>query len=126
MNIGAHDMSRISREYEKGEPNFILRREVAQHADSVREAGQILKEAHRSVPKMWLVADSKTAGIYEFDSKEIAFYEMVDDYLILTNHTRMLNTGGTSMSSFNRYNEAETFFLQPRGEMNTKKLIDLN
>jgi len=126
LNIGAHDMSRISREYVKGEPNFILRREVAQYADSVKEAGQILKEAHRSVPKMWLVADSKTAGIYEFNSKEIAFYEMVDDYLILTNHTRMLNTGGTSMSSFDRYNEAKTFLLQHRGEMNTKKLIDLN
>jgi hypothetical protein len=126
LNIGAHDMSRISRQYVKGEPNLILRRQVAQYADSVKKAGQILKEAHRSVPKMWLVADSITAGIYEFNSKEIAFYEMVGDYLILTNHTRMLDTGGTSLSSFNRYNEAQTFLLQQRGEMNTKKLIDLN
>ena len=73
----------------KGEPEFILRREVAQYAGSVKEAGQILKAAQRSGTKMWLVADSKTAGIYEFNSEKFAYYEMVEDYLILTNHTRI-------------------------------------
>ena len=126
LNIGAHDMSRISKKYQKGEPNFVLRRQVAQYADSVKGAGQILNKARRCVSQMWLVADSKTAGIYEFNSEEIAFYEMVDDYLILTNHTRMLNIGGISKSSFDRYNEAKAFLQRHRGEMNTKKLIDLN
>ena len=126
LNIGAHGLSRISREYEKGEPNFILRRQVVQYAGSVKEAGQILNQAQRSFPLMWLVADSKTAGIYEFTSKETAFYEMVDDYLILTNHARMLNIGGISKSSFDRTNEAKAFLKQHQGAMNTKKLIDLN
>jgi Acyl-coenzyme A:6-aminopenicillanic acid acyl-transferase len=126
LNIGAHDISRISKKYVKGEPDFILRREAAQYAGSVKEAAQILKKAHRSLSKMWLVADSKTANIYEFNSEEIASYEMVDDYLILTNHTRMLNIGGISKSSFDRYNEVKTFLDKHRGEMNTEKLIDLN
>ena len=48
LNIGAHDMSKVSRKYVKGEPNFIPRREVAQYAGSVKEAEQILKQAHDS------------------------------------------------------------------------------
>ena len=126
LNFGAHDMSRASKKYVKGEPNFILRRKVIQYAGSVMEVGQILKEAHRCVSKMWLVADLKTAGIYEFNSKEIAFYEMVEDYLILTNHTRMLNIGQSYDSSQDRYLEANTFLLRHRGEMDINKLIDLN
>jgi hypothetical protein len=126
LNIGAHDISRASRKYAKGQPEFILRREVAQYAGSVKQAGQILKAAQRSGSKMWLVADSKTAGIYEFNSEEFAYYEMKDDYLILTNHTRILNIGKPYESSYDRYTEAKTFLAGHHDEMNINKLIDLN
>ena len=126
LNIGAHDISRASRKYAKGQPEFILRREVAQYAGSVKQAGQILKAAQRSGSKMWLVADSKTAGIYEFNSEEFAYYEMKEDYLILTNHTRILNIGKPYESSYDRYNEAKTFLAGHHDEMNINKLIDLN
>ena len=126
LNIGAHDISRPSGKYVKGEPEFILRREVAQYACSVKEAGQILKTAQRSGSKIWLVADSKTASIYEFNNEEFADYEMVKDYLVLTNHTRILNIGKAYENSFDRYNEAEAFIIGHQGEMNMKKLIDLN
>jgi hypothetical protein len=126
LNIGAHDISRTSRKFVKGEPEFILRREVAQYAGSVKEAGQILKAAQRSGTKMWLVADSKTAGIYEFNSEKFAYYEMVEDYLILTNHTRILNIGRAYDNSFYRYNEAEAFLVEHQGEMDINTLIDLN
>lgn len=126
LSIGAHDISRASGKYAKGQPEFILRREVAQYAGSVKQAGQILKAAQRSGSKMWLVADSKTAGIYEFNSEEFAYYEMKEDYLILTNHTRILNIGVPYESSFDRYDEAKTFITAHQDEMNINKLIELN
>lgn len=126
LSIGAHDISRKSGEYIQGKPDFIMRREAAQYAGSVKEVGQYLKKTSRSDSKMWLVADSKTAGIYEFDIEEIAFKEMKDDHLILTNHTRMLNIGGMSKSSHDRYQEAEAYLSRNKGNMDVKKLIDLN
>jgi len=126
FNIGAHDISETSRQYKKGQPEFIMRRKAAQYAGSVKQAGQILKAAQRNGSKMWLVADSKTAGIYEFNSDELAYYEMKDDYLILTNHTPALNTGKPFESSLDRYNEAKTFLTGHQDEMNLDKLIDLN
>ena len=126
LNIGAHDISRASRKNAKGQPEFILRRQVAQYAGSVKQAGQMLKAARRSGSKMWLVADSKTAGIYEFNSEEIGYYGMKEDYLILTNHTRILNIGKPYESSFDRYNEAEAYLVGHHSEMNVNKLVDLN
>lgn len=126
LSIGGHAIYRTSKEYTEAEPEHMLRRRVAQYANSMEEAGQILNKAFRGDSKMWLVADSKTAGIYEFSQKEIAFKKMVNDYLILTNHTRLLDIGGMSKSSFDRYNEAKTFLLQNCKKMNIKKLIDLN
>lgn len=126
LSIGAHDISRPTGKYVKGEPEFILRRKVAQYASSVNEAGQILKSSKRSGSKMWLVADPKTAGVYEFNSQEFAYYEMVDNQLILTNHTRMLDIGKAYQSSFDRYDEAKAFLDRHRGQMNMNKLIELN
>jgi hypothetical protein len=126
LNIGAHDISRASKNKAKGQPEFILRRQVAQYSDSVRQTGRMLKAAQRSGSKMWLVADSKTAGVYEFNSEEIGFYEMHEDYLILTNHTRIINTGKPYRSSLDRYNEAEAFLTGHQDEMNVNKLIELN
>ena len=88
LNFGEHDIGRASKRYVKGKPELILRREVIQYAGSVFEAGEILNDARRTVPKMWLVADTKTAGVYEYTNREVAFNEMVEDQLILTNHTR--------------------------------------
>ena len=126
LSIGAHGLSRTSNKYTEGEPEFILRRRVAQYAGSVKQAGRILSTASRSVSKIWLVADSQSAGIYEFTPTEVAFHSMDSDYLILTNHTRILNIGGITKSSFDRYKEAETFLQRHGNQMSVKQLIDLN
>ena len=126
LSFGAHDIGRASKGYVKGTPDFILRREVIQYAGSVSEAGEILNDARRTVSKMWLVADTETAGVYEYNNKEVAFHKMDEDQLILTNHTRMLKIGRAYDSSHYRYSEANSFLLKHRGEMDVKKLIELN
>lgn len=126
LNIGTHGVGRESKKYVKGKPEFILRREVIQYAGSVYEAGKILNKARRTVSKMWLVADTKTAGVYEYNHKKIAFHEMVEDHLILTNHTRMLKIGQSYDHSHDRFSEANSFLLLHPGEMDVNKLIELN
>ena len=126
LNIGGHDISGASKKNAKGQPEFILRRQVAQYAGSVKEVGRILKAVKRSESKMWLVADSETAGVYEYNSEKLAYYEMKEDYLLLTNHTKILNIGMPYENSFDRYDEAESFLAEHQGVMNISKLVDLN
>ena len=48
------------------------------------------------------------------------------DYMIVTNHTRLLNLGYKSPRSLDRYNEAESFLTKHASDMNVIKLVELN
>jgi predicted choloylglycine hydrolase len=125
LTFGSHDISASSKAW-RGIPAGILNRNIIQNAPSVKEVGEILNQSLRCLPRMFMVANSNNAGIYEFDSKQLGYKGMNGDHLILTNHTRVINIGSIYSNSLVRYHEAQSFLSHHGNNMDVKKLIDLN
>lgn len=125
LTFGDHDICASSKSWQ-GIPSGILNRQIVQSANSVKAVKKILQNAQRCLPRMYMVTDKHSAGIYEFDSKNIKFIKMKNNYLILTNHTQKLNIGQIYHNSSTRFNEAESYILKNSKKKNLTGLIALN
>ncbi len=110
----------------KGIPAWLMNRKIIQYADSIDEAGRILEQSSRSIPKLVMITSPDHARVYEYNAENIEFMEMDKDYMILTNHTRRLKIGSKYANSENRFREAESFLTNNGSDMNFKKLVELN
>ena len=110
----------------KGIPAWLMNRKIIQYADSIDEAGRILEQSSRSIPKLVMITSPDHARVYEYNAENIEFMEMDKDYMILTNHTRLLKIGYKYPNSENRFREAESFLTNNDSDMNVKKLVELN
>jgi len=125
LTFGVHDISGSTPGWE-GLPAGLLYRTIIQNANTVDDAGYLLKKASRCLPQMAMVTDATHAAIFEFNSKNVKSVKMEHDSLILTNHTRALNIGRRSDNSLARYQEAVSFLKQFNRQMTEEKLIELN
>jgi hypothetical protein len=126
ITYGTGAMSSATKGWKKGTPAWLMNRKIIQHADSLDEVGKLLEQSSRSVPKLVMATSPDHAIIYEYSTEEIAFKEIDKDYLILTNHTRLLNIRYVHPNSRDRYREAESFLTNHESDMNVKKLVELN
>jgi len=125
LTFGIHDISGSSKEW-KGIPSGLMNRKIVQYADSIEAVGKILQQSARCLPRMCMVTSSTDAGIYEFDSQNIGYKGMEDEYLVLTNHCQVLSIGQRYSNSLERYAEAENFLNYHHNDIDVKGLIELN
>jgi len=125
LTFGVHDIAGSKTGW-KGIPAGLLYRTIIQNADTVDDAGNILKQASRCLPQMAMVTDTASAALFEFDSKDLKTIKMEQDLLILTNYTRALKIGTKSSNSLARYQEADTFFKKNNQPITPDTLIELH
>ncbi len=123
LNFGDHSIYKSPNDW-KGIPNEILNRKLLENANSVEKVGEILKEVPRSRPWMHMVTDAKKARIYEYDSENIAYKDMGENGLVLTNYTHVLKIGVPYRCM--RYSSASNFIRNNQHQMDIGKLVELN
>ncbi|MBS3810103.1 MAG: hypothetical protein KGY38_08120 [Desulfobacterales bacterium] len=125
LTFGVHDIFAAGLEW-RGIPAGMLYRTVVESADTVDEAGRIIKNANRSVAQMALVTDPGDAAVFEFTHDEFGKIEMTESPLILTNHTRAIDEGRKYKNSINRFHEAASFFNKAGNRVTLDKLVELH
>lgn len=127
LTFGTHNISgaRVPDSW-KGISTATLNRMVLQYSTTIQDAGAIIQQEHRCTPRMFMVADSQQARNYEYDSKKIVYEDMVEEHLILTNHTSILRYGAQYPHSIVRFEQAQDFLARNQGHMCLDKLVQLN
>lgn len=123
LSFGTHGINGAEPSW-LGIPAGMLNRRIVQYASTIEEAGRILENSPRAQPKMFMVSSSNDAGIYEYDSEQVAFKGMEGRYLVLTNHTQRLKLSSKYPHSIVRFDQAEYFLTQ--NKMDIRGLVKLN
>ena len=115
---------------EAGMPILILMRQLAQYAESVTQAEQIIKDAPRMAGYNVVVADGKTreARLIELTAKTVGVLDFKDDALLTTNHFTTPELAGKNISadsfssspSADRFNRLVELLDQNRGKITTE------